>query len=106
MSMIKRVFLWCLAIVFVIGIILLYEGLTLLKVGDEAPDVTAVTNTGETIHLRDYRGRNNVVLYFYPQDFTAGCTEQACSLRDNYDEIKKYDAVIFGVSTDKPDKHE
>ena len=46
-----------------------------------------------------------VYLYFYPQDFTAGCTEQACTFRDNYDAIKKYDAVIFGVSADQTDSH-
>src|SRR5690606_6970381 len=47
----------------------------------------------------------NVVLYFYPADFTGGCTAQACSFRDNYDTIKRFDAVIVGVSGDSAESH-
>ena len=55
--------------------------------------------------MASYRGAKNVVLYFYPKDFTAGCTAQACSFRDNYDAISEFDALIFGVSGDSETTH-
>lgn len=77
----------------------------MLQIGNEAPNITATVHTGETFQLNDYRGKNNVVIFFYPKDFTAGCTNQSCSFRDNYEEIKQHDAVIVGISFDKPESH-
>jgi thioredoxin-dependent peroxiredoxin len=77
----------------------------MLRVGTEAPDFTATLDDGATFHLADHRGKENIVLYFYPRDFTPGCTKQACSFRDNYDEISKYDAMIVGVSADSAGQH-
>lgn len=85
--------------------VLIKEDGKMLHVGQEAPDFSAIVHTGDQFRLSDYRGKKNVVLYFYPKDFTAGCTEQACSFRDNYEDIKKYDAVIIGVSFDSPESH-
>ena len=81
---------------------------TELKVGDLAPDFRAVAVGGEygagrEVSLRDFRG-NSLVLYFYPKDDTPGCTAQACSLRDNWGEMKKL-AMIFGVSVDPAGSH-
>jgi peroxiredoxin Q/BCP len=78
----------------------------MLKEGTVAPDIEAPGDGGGTIRLADYRGKKNVVLYFYPKDFTPGCTREACSFRDNYAEVEKYDAVIVGVSADSVDSHD
>ena len=72
---------------------------TILKVGDVAPDFEALTDSGETVKLSDYRGQR-VVLYFYPKDDTPGCTTQACGFRDRYVEIEERNAVVLGVSPD------
>ncbi|MBI1802992.1 MAG: peroxiredoxin [Ignavibacteriae bacterium] len=77
----------------------------MLHVGDRAPDFSALTQAGERIRLSDFHGRKNIVLYFYPKDYTAGCTEQACTLRDNYAELQKLDAVVLGVSADDRYSH-
>ena len=77
----------------------------MLSVGTIAPDFTATLDDGSTFHLADYRGQKNVVLYFYPRDFTRGCTKEACSLRDNYAAIEERGAIIVGVSSDKVDAH-
>ena len=77
----------------------------MLAVGSVAPDFSAPLDDGSTFHLADYRDKKNVVLYFYPQDFTPGCTKEACSFRDNYDAIGAFDAIIVGVSADAAEKH-
>ncbi|MCB0042384.1 MAG: thioredoxin-dependent thiol peroxidase [Caldilinea sp.] len=76
-----------------------------LQVGDVAPDFTAVTDSGATVSLGDYRGRR-VVLYFYPKDDTPGCTTQACGFRDNYPVIEEKNAVVLGVSPDSAKSHQ
>lgn len=76
-----------------------------LKVGDLAPDFTAVTDTGATIRLSDLRGKR-VVLYFYPKDDTPGCTTQACGFRDRYPLIEEKNAVVLGVSPDSARSHQ
>ena len=59
----------------------------MLKVGTKAPLFEAPLDDGSTFRLADMRGDKNVVLYFYPKDFTAGCTKQACDFRDGHDSI-------------------
>ena len=78
----------------------------MLDEGTPAPEITATLDTGEAFRLSDYRGRKNVVLYFYPKDFTPGCTREACAFRDNYDGVQQYDAILVGVSTDSADSHQ
>ena len=75
-----------------------------LSVGDPAPDFTTTDQHGNPLTLSDYRGRK-VVLYFYPKDDTPGCTAQACSLRDNYAELKKAGYEVLGVSIDPAKAH-
>lgn len=75
-----------------------------VRVGDPAPDFTAVTDGGETLRLSDLRGKR-VVLYFYPKDDTPGCTTQACSFRDQYPLIEEKNAVVLGVSPDSAQSH-
>ena len=78
----------------------------LLKVGDEAPDFSAVANDGTTVHLQDYLGHGSIILYFYPKDDTPGCTKDACGIRDNFAEFKELNATVFGVSFDSAANHQ
>jgi peroxiredoxin Q/BCP len=75
-----------------------------LAAGASAPDFTATTDTGATVTLSDFRGRR-VILYFYPQDDTPGCTTQACGFRDAYPTIEEKNAVVLGVSPDGQKSH-
>lgn len=77
----------------------------MLKTGSVAPNFTATLDDGSPFELSAYKGEKHVVLYFYPKDFTAGCTAQACSFRDNYARIADYGAVIIGVSADSERSH-
>ncbi|MDI1462020.1 peroxiredoxin [Catellatospora sp. KI3] len=76
------------------------------QVGDVAPDFTLMSNTGEKVTLSDYRGKQAVVLYFYPKDNTPGCTAEACSFRDSYEVFTEAGAQVIGVSSDSVDSHE
>jgi peroxiredoxin Q/BCP len=75
------------------------------QIGDLAPDFEALTDTGQTLKLSDYRGQR-VVLYFYPKDDTSGCTKQACGFRDNYPVIEENNAIVMGVSPDGVASHQ
>ena len=74
----------------------------MLKAGDHAPDFTATTHEGKPLALSSLRGRK-VLLWFYPQANTPGCTAEACSLRDNFDYYLESDIVVLGVSFDPVD---
>ncbi|MDT9587139.1 MAG: thioredoxin-dependent thiol peroxidase [Candidatus Arsenophonus melophagi] len=74
-----------------------------LKTGDKAPQFSLPDQDGEIINLSDYIGQR-VLIYFYPKAMTPGCTIQACGLRDAMDKLKKIGIVIFGISSDKPEK--
>ena len=76
----------------------------MLKVGDKAPDFTLLSGSGASMSLRDFRGKR-VVLYFYPDDDTPTCTEQACSFQDNLSSLEKQGAVVLGVSADPVESH-
>ena len=76
-----------------------------IAAGDAAPDFTAKNQDGKTIKLSEQKGKY-VLLYFYPKDETPGCTKEACSFRDSYAEIKKLNAVIFGVSRQDEKSHQ
>jgi len=77
-----------------------------VQVGDEAPDFTLPAQSGEEVRLSDYRGKRVVVLYFYPKDFTAGCTAEACAFRDSYEVFVDAGAEVIGISSDSVDSHE
>jgi thioredoxin-dependent peroxiredoxin len=76
-----------------------------LSVGDSAPDFDVVAHDGARVKLSDARGRKNVVLYFYPKDFTRVCTQEACGFRDMYDELASNDTLVVGVSVDSSASH-
>lgn len=75
-----------------------------MNIGEKAPEFLGKNEKGQDIHLSDFSGRK-VVLYFYPKDNTSGCTAQACSLRDNYDELRKAGYEVVGVSVDDEKSH-
>jgi peroxiredoxin Q/BCP len=76
-----------------------------LKVGDTAPDFSLLDDNGLPVSLKDYLGKRNVVLYFYPKDFTSGCTTEACSFRDDHKLYEDKGAVVIGVSLDTVESH-
>lgn len=76
-----------------------------ISIGDPAPDFTTHDQNGNPLNLSDFRGKK-VVLYFYPKDDTSGCTAQACSLRDNYTDLKQAGYEVIGVSVDSEKSHQ
>lgn len=76
-----------------------------LQVGDKAPAILGINQDGKEIKLADFAGKK-VVLYFYPKDSTPGCTAQACSLRDGYDDLRKAGYEVIGVSADSAASHQ
>lgn len=75
-----------------------------LKPGDKAPAFTTTDQDGNTVSLKDFKGKK-VVLYFYPKDDTETCTKEACNIRDNYAALKQHDIVVLGVSIDNEKSH-
>jgi peroxiredoxin Q/BCP len=73
----------------------------MLKVGDQAPEITVHTDTGEDFRLSGLRGQR-VVLYFFPKADTPGCTVEACEFRDGAKSFAQKGAAVVGVSPDKP----
>lgn len=76
-----------------------------LKIGDKAPDFSLLDEHGRPVSLKDHLGKDIVVLYFYPKDFTSGCTTEACSFRDSYKPYREKGAVVIGVSLDSVESH-
>jgi peroxiredoxin Q/BCP len=74
-------------------------------IGKPAPDFTLPASTGETITVRQFKGKKTVILYFYPQDETPGCTKEACEFRDHSAEFEQHNAVVLGISTDNMESH-
>jgi len=76
-----------------------------LKEGNKAPDFAVQDDKGNTVRLKDLRGKK-IVLYFYPKDDTPGCTKEACSFRDSFAKFKKRGIEVLGVSTDNEKSHQ
>jgi peroxiredoxin Q/BCP len=70
------------------------------KIGLIAPAFTLLDQGGNKVSLKQFRGKKNVVLYFYPKAMTPGCTVQACGIRDSKKTLAKLDTVVLGVSPD------
>ena len=75
-----------------------------LAVGDKAPDFELMDDGGKPVKLSDFRGQP-VVLFFYPEDDTPVCTQQACSFRDAFDDLEELDAIVLGISPDPVGSH-
>lgn len=98
---------WWIIVILVLGgtALVLEERSGILRAGTTAPDFSATLSNGKQIALRDFRGKNTVVLFFYPADFTQGCTAEACAFRDSYKTLEEAGAVLLGVSRDTDASH-
>jgi peroxiredoxin Q/BCP len=76
-----------------------------LRTGDKAPDFDVTSSSGARLRLSDFVGKKNVVLYFYPADFTLVCTRETCGFRDAYEELASAETEVIGVSVDSDDSH-
>jgi peroxiredoxin Q/BCP len=77
-----------------------------LTVGQKAPDFDVVSSSGKSLKSSELLGKKNVVLYFYPGDFTPICTKETCGLRDMYADLETKDTEVIGVSVDSNESHE
>jgi peroxiredoxin Q/BCP len=77
-----------------------------LQVGDKIPYFSAKDNNGNAFISETFIGKRPVVIYFYPKDNTPGCTAQACSFRDKYEDFKDLGAEVIGISSDSISSHE
>ncbi len=97
----------------IVGLIVLAAALALvaeeraglLKPGDRAPSFDALLPDGTRVSLSDILGKKPLVLFFYPADFTAGCTKEVCAFRDRFDRIRELDVALVGVSGDDNASH-
>jgi peroxiredoxin Q/BCP len=80
--------------------------MTAISQGDHAPDVRLVLQNGDAVVLSHLYRTHPVVLFFYPKDFTAICTKEACAFRDAYQDFVDADATVVGVSSDSADSHQ
>ena len=76
----------------------------MVKEGNKAPDFSGKNQEGQLVKLSSFKGKKNIILYFYPKDMTPGCTTEACDFRDQYEKFKN--TTILGVSIDPPDRHQ
>ncbi len=77
----------------------------MVAIGEPAPDFRLLSNRDNYVSLHDFLGRKNLVVYFYPKDFTRGCTAEACSFRDSYEVFKDLGAEVIGISSDNQNSH-
>jgi peroxiredoxin Q/BCP len=77
-----------------------------IQEGKPAPEFTALDEQGNTVQLKDFKGKKNVVLYFYPKDDTPGCTVEACNFRDSFSQFQNKQTQILGVSFDDAESHQ
>lgn len=77
-----------------------------LQTGDKIPEFSAKDNNGNDFESSSIVGKKPVVFYFYPKDNTPGCTAQACSFRDQYEDFKDLGAEVVGISSDSIASHE
>lgn len=76
-----------------------------LTIGDNCPTFTLNNQAGEHISITDFIGKKTLVIYFYPKDDTPGCTKEACSFRDAYEDFKSLGCEVIGISSDSIATH-
>ena len=76
-----------------------------LSEGDKAPEITVKVEDGSKIDLGEFYQKGHLVLYFYPKDFTPGCTQEAKDFNEQLDDFTKYGCKVLGVSKDSVDSH-
>lgn len=77
-----------------------------LNIGDQAPDFELPATGDKSFHLASSINEGKLILYFYPKDFTPGCTAEACGFRDEFSELRKSQIRVFGISLDSIESHE
>lgn len=77
-----------------------------LKKGDPVPHFTLKDQEGKDFDISDLAGKKPFVIYFYPKDHTPGCTAEACSFRDSYEDFKDLGAEVIGISSDSGSSHQ
>ena len=77
----------------------------MLRVGDKAPHFTLYNQDGNPLDMAQYIGKQALVIYFYPKNFTPGCTAEACSFRDSFEDFTDAGAQVFGISNDSVASH-
>lgn len=83
-----------------------YKDIPAIKVGDQAPLFSLSNQKGKKVSLKDFRGKKNVLLIFYPGDNTPGCTKQLCAIRDDFSKFQTKDTVVFGINQANADSHQ
>jgi thioredoxin-dependent peroxiredoxin len=78
----------------------------MLKIGEKVPIIVVPDQSGEEINTAEFLNKKNLVIYFYPKDETGGCTAQACSFRDAYEDFLSLDCEVIGISGDSLQSHE
>ncbi len=76
-----------------------------IEVGSKVPDFSLFDQDGKLFHMADIIGKRNLVIYFYPKDNTAGCTKEACTFRDMYQDFTDAGADVIGISSDSHESH-
>ncbi len=76
-----------------------------LSVGDEIPEFSLLDQNGDEFMIGDHLGQNAMVIYFYPKDDTPGCTKEACSFRDSFEEFTDRNVQVIGISADSVESH-
>lgn len=76
-----------------------------LKIGDNAPLFSLRDQRGNLVSIADFKGKKNVVLFFYPGDMTPGCTMQLCAVRDDVTKFSKKDTIVFGINHGDEESH-
>lgn len=77
-----------------------------LKIGSTLPEFSLKDQNGNLFFSKDLIGHKKVVIFFYPKDFTPGCTKEVCSFRDSYEEFQKLGAEVIGISGDSEKSHQ
>jgi peroxiredoxin Q/BCP len=76
-----------------------------MKIGDSFPKIEFTNQYGKLVDFEKNIGNTRMVFFFYPKDFTPGCTKEACGFRDNYDAFEKQNCKVYGVSSDSEKRH-
>ena len=76
-----------------------------MKIGDPCPEIAFDNQHGKPIPFKEILGSKNIVFFFYPKNFTPGCTKEACVFRDKYTDFEQFDCEVIGVSSDSEKSH-
>lgn len=77
-----------------------------VQIGNPCPLFETQLSDGSVFKISDYIGKKNLVIYFYPKDFTPGCTKEACAFRDNYEAFQELNCEVIGISGDSESSHD